>query len=111
MEQKNLLEVLDFSLDLFAVGKEMAADKKLDLKDLGTLIARAPQLIGEGVLAIQDITLIPTELAAMKDEDAVACVAHVMTKLAVENEKAKLIVEESLKTVVQVYKLGKAIAA
>lgn len=111
VEQKNLIEVVDFGLDLVQLGVDVAADKKVDMADLGLLLSRAPLLIGEGVAAVEGASLIPQELSAMKEEDAAAVVAHVVAKLAVDDAKAKLIVEKSLKAAFAAYELGKAIAS
>lgn len=110
-DTKNLTEVVDFTLDLTQLGIDVAADKKVDLSDLGLLVGRTPQLVSSGILAFSDLDAIPPELLDMDSEEAVALVSHVMVKLSVSDVKARAIVERSLKAAYANYDLVRAIVS
>jgi hypothetical protein len=106
---KQLTEVVDFGLGLVKLGLDIAKDKKVDLSDLGLVMASIPGLIGTGDSAFRDMEHIPAELKDMSAEEAAALVSHVMVKLSLEEAKAAAITEKSLKAAVAVYALVKEI--
>lgn len=112
METKNikeLKELVDFALDLTQMGLDVAKDKKVDMADLGLVLSSLPKLIAGGIAGFESIDQLPAELKDLSAEEAAELTAHVMAKLSIEDEKAKLILEKSLKTLVCVYELVKAI--
>lgn len=108
---KEILEVVDFGLDIVQLGLDIAKDKKVDMSDLALVLSKAPMLIGEGVAAVSGAGDIPLELKDMSEEEGASLIAHVMAKLTVDDAKAKLIVEKSFKAVYAAYDLGKAIVS
>lgn len=106
---KELTEAVDFALDMVKLGVDVGADKKVDMSDLGLLISRLPLLAGEGVAAFQGGSEIGLELSDLDAEESATLIAHVMGKLAVDDAKARLIVEKALKAAYADYELGKAI--
>jgi len=108
---KELVEVVDFAMGLAKLGVDIGADKKVDMSDLGLALQRIPELAGVAVMAFQGIGEVPMELKDMSEEEAAKLVAHVMGKLAVEEPKARAIVEASLKASYAGYALVKAIVA
>src|SRR3954462_461685 len=92
---KELIEVVDFGLDIVQLGIDIGKDKKVDMSDLARVLKKAPTLIGEGVAAVQRFGDIPLELKDLTEEESAEIVAHVMAKLSIESDKAKKIIEKS----------------
>lgn len=108
---KELVDVVDLTLDVAKLGLAVAKDKKVDMADLGLLLSSLPMLIGEGVVAVQGAEQIPAELKDLSPEELSELVAHVMIKLSLDDAKATLVIEKSLKAAAAAYELGKAIAS
>lgn len=106
---KELKELVDFALDLTQLGLDVAKDKKVDMADLGLLLSNMPKLIAGGIAGFENVDQLPHELKDLSVEEAAELVAHVMAKLSIEDAKAKLVLEKSLKTLAGVYELVKAI--
>lgn len=109
MGVKELTEVVDLALGLADLGIGVAKDKKVDVKDLGLLLSKAPGLIRDAVSAAEGIDKVPAELSDLSAEEASQLAAHVVVRLSVDDAKAKLIVEKALHAAVASYELGKAI--
>lgn len=103
---KELKELLDLMLTGVEVGVDITKDGKLDLNDLQHVMKLIP-VVGP---AVQNIGDIPAELGDLSSEEGTEIVVHVMTKLAVDDAKAKIIIEKSLKAALAVYELVKAIS-
>lgn len=104
---KELKELVDLALTGVEVGVKASADGKVDVQDLGLLLTLVPT-VGP---AIDGIGEIPGELADLSTEEAAELVAHVMAKLAVDDAKAREVIEKALKAAAAVYALVKAIKA
>lgn len=102
---KELKECLDLVLAGLEIGVKASADGKVDAQDLGHLLMLVPT-IGP---AMEGIGEIPAELADLSEAEAAELIAHVMAKLAVEDEKARLVIGKGLKVLVAGYDLVKAI--
>lgn len=101
MEQKGvkeLLEVVDCCVSMVNAGVMVAKDKKISFDDLTVLFMVVPKLVP----AIEGVKEIPAEIKDMSTAEAAAVVAEVGAKLAIDNEKAKAVVENSLKTLLAV---------
>lgn len=103
----NLVVLIDALLDTGAAVKAVLADKKVGLDDLAVLVALMPK-VGPAVSAAEEAL---KELKDLTAEEAAPLVSHVMAKLAVEDVKARAIVEASLSMGVAALKLIKALAA
>lgn len=103
---KETKEMLDLVLDTVSIGVDATKDGKIALDDAALLLRLIPSL-GP---AIQDAGKIPAELAQMSEADAAALVAHVMERLAIQDEHARKVVDASLKAVAAVAHLVKTIA-
>lgn len=101
-----LKEVVDFAIDAMGAVKEIAADGKLGLSDIGAVIKLAKMASP----AIQGIDKVPAELKDLSPEEATQLVAHVVAKLAVDDARATKIAEASLKLAIAGYELAKAIS-
>lgn len=102
---KETLEMVDGLLSVIDLVKKAEADGKIDLMDLPLILGVVPAIQP----ALDGAKLIPAELSHLSMEDAQSLVAHVMAKLAINNAKAVLVINESLKTAVQIQSLVKAI--
>lgn len=106
-----LTATLDLGLDVIKLGVDIAADKKVDLADVGRVMGAAPVLIGETMAVAQKGGELALELKDLDAEEAAACVAHVVAKLAVGDEHAKRIVDKAFKAAFAVYDLGREVLA
>lgn len=102
---ENLKEVLDLGLTLVEIGKSASADGKIGLDDL-PLLLKLPKVVSP---ALADMDKIPAELKDLSVEEAAELTAHVVSKLAIDNEKAKVIAEKALKAGFAVYDLIRAV--
>lgn len=102
---KELVEFLDMLLDGVQVAVDANADGKIDVSDLPLLLKLVPS-IGP---AITDMDKIPSELAVLSPESAAAVVTHVMTKLAITDEKARELIDLGLKAAAANYAFVKAL--
>lgn len=112
METKELTmkETTEFSDLIVDVARGIilsAKDKKLTAEDMANFMPVVMDLVS----AIGGIKEIPAELKDMDVTEATALVTHVATRLALDNEKAKVVVESSLKILVEVYKIVKILTA
>lgn len=103
---KNLRELIDLTMTCVEIGVESLKDGKVGFEDLSQLMKLVPVVVP----AFSDLDQLPKELADLQPEELQELVAHVMAKLAVEDAKARLIVEKSLKTAGAVFELVVAIA-
>lgn len=102
---KDVVAVVDLILDGVGVVISAEADGKITLTDLPLLMKLIPDL-GP---AFSNLSLIPSELSHLSQDDAGALVAHVIEKLAVTDARARDIIDASLKAAVAVYALVNAI--
>lgn len=102
---EHLTALVDMGLVLVKAGEKAAADGHISFTDLGYLAEVVPT-VGPAVAGLgQDIP----ELQDLSTEEAEALVAHVIEKLAVDSDKARRIVEASLKAAVAAYGLVQAV--
>ena len=110
METKGTKELKEL-LDLVLTGVEIAVDASKDghvgVEDLGLLLKLAPVVQP----AIDGIGEIPAELADLSAEEAADVVAYVMGKLAIDDAKARLVIEKALEVLISTYELIKAVKA
>lgn len=104
---KEVLDVVDCGVALVNCGLLVAKDKKISLDDLPHVFAVIPKLVP----AIEGVKEIPAELKDIDSAEAAEVVAHVASTLAVESEKAKVVIGASLKTVMAVKELVEAVVA
>lgn len=102
---KELKEALLLLVEMANAGIEIAKDGKIGLDDVGTLLKIVPAL-GP---AISGVTEIPSEVSDIDAEEVAELVGAVVAKLAVDDQKARLIIEKSLKTAAAVAELVMAI--
>lgn len=102
---QNILEMLDLLLTAEGIVVSSLSDGKIDFKDAGELL----KLIPVAGPAIKDVKEIWPELIDLDKEEGAQIVSHVMSKLSVENEKAKAIVLASLELLLAGEKLFLAI--
>lgn len=102
---KELKEVVDLVLEVGAVVKSALADGKVGLED-ATLVFRVVPKIGP---ALEGIKGIPAELKDLSVEEASELATHIMAKLAVDDARAREIIEAALKVGVAILALGIAI--
>lgn len=107
MGVKELKEILDFGLAMVEMGVKASADKKIDLNDLQLLLTVVPT-VGPAFEGLDQAKL---EIGNLSAEEAAELVAHAMAKLAVEDAKARAIVEAALKAAAANYALFVAIKA
>ena len=105
MKNKELKDLLSLVLGVANAVVAAERDGKIDMGDIGLLIGLVPK-VGP---AIEGVGEIPSELAAMQPEDAADIALFVASQLALDNEKAKAIIDKSLQTIVAVMGLVKAI--
>lgn len=106
MEEKNkeLKELLDLVISAFNAGIQAKKDGKIDMGDLGLVLSLIPKIEP----AFEGVSAIPAELSSMTEEDAADIVSFVMSKLVIEEEKAKDIVSKSLHVLFSAYALIKS---
>lgn len=104
---KELTEVVDLMLVMGQIVVEAKKDGKIGMEDVGLMLKLIPSL-GP---ALDGIGEVPAEIKDLSVEEAEALAAHVIANLTVDNEKARLIIEKSLKAAIAIYDLGKAIKA
>lgn len=113
MDQKmgieELKQVVGAVVDVVDLGVAVGKDG-IGKEDVVTLFAAMPKLISSIGAGIEGAGKIPAELQDLSVEEAAELAAFVIAKLAVDDAKAKLIVEKSLKVAVAGFDLAKAIA-
>lgn len=101
----DLTDVIDLCLALLSAGVGALQDGKVDLLDLFQLTKVVPA-VGPAVAGIQNV---PSELADLNEEEAAALIKHVMEKLSVGDEKARLVVDKALKVSASAWELVRAV--
>lgn len=104
-QNKELKELLDFAISGVNAGILAHKDGKIGVEDLGLILSLIPKLEP----AMSGLSALPAELSAMTPEGAADLVAFVSLKLTVEDEKAKKIIDASLKVILSAYELVKAL--
>jgi hypothetical protein len=110
MSTKELKDVVGAVIDVIDLGISVGKGG-LGKDDLMTVFSAMPMLIGSIGQAVDGAHLLPAEVQDLSAEEAAELAAFVVAKISVEDEKAKLIVEKSLKLAVSGFELAKAIAA
>lgn len=107
MDIQQTKELVDLVLTVHKIGKDSLADGQFNLTDFARLAELFP-VVGPG---LNQIDQVPAELADMDAAEATELVTHVMTKLVVDDPKARQIVEASLKVAIAGYNLYLAVKA
>jgi len=102
---KELKDVLDLALAVGTVIKQVMADGKVGLEDVSTFLTLIPA-IGP---AVEKIDQIPGELKDLTEAELAELVSHVMAKLAVDDARARGIIQASLNVAAAGFGLVKAI--
>lgn len=100
-------QCIDLTLAVVALGLDVAKDGKVGLDDLGSVVKVLPFIAP----AVEGMGQIPAELWDLSGEEVSELVSHVVVTLAVDDVKAKLILEKSLKVLASGFELFKAIQA
>lgn len=108
---ENLKEIVDAGLEIQGLVSDIAKDGKVDLGDLPAIIGRIPSLAAKLPPAIKDANLAIPEAKDLSPEEAGLLASHVISKLAVDSEKAQKIVAESLGVMIAIIKLIRAVKA
>jgi hypothetical protein len=98
---KNTKEMVTFVAKGTNAGFAIAADKKVDVSDLGHLLSVIPA----AGPAFEEMYLIPKELGELDAAEAAEVVAHAAAEFSVDDPKAKVIVEHSLKIAHKAYEI------
>lgn len=106
-KMKETKELIDLILGAVAVSVDAQKDGKLSFEDAALLV----KLIPDFVPAFEGMGQVPSELASMSEADAAELSTHVMVKLAIEDGKARKVVDAALKFAVAGYGLVSAIKA
>ena len=102
---KELKEVLDLALTAVDVGVKVAKDGHVSVLDFSAFLELLP-VVGP---AIDGVGEVKSEVADLDEAEALELAAHVMARLAVDDAKARLIVDKSLKAVFAAVALAQAI--
>lgn len=104
---KEVKDVLDLALAVGTVIKQVMADGKVGLDDVSAFLTLIPA-IGP---AVEKIDQLPAEFKDLTEAEALDLVAHVMAKLAVDDAKARGIIQASLNVAAASVGLVRAIVA
>lgn len=110
MEKMGIQETkdcIDLGLAMIECAVQAKKDGKIGVEDAALLLQVIPK-VGP---AIEGASKVPSELADLESSEAAELVAHVMGKLAIDDAKAKEVIEKSLKAAVSIYDLVKAVKA
>lgn len=102
---KELTDVVKLGVAIANAGVMVAADKKVDLADLPTIMAILPLVPS----ALEGISKVPAEAADLDSAEGAALLATIATDLALPDGKAKAIVMASMKVAVDLKDLVEAI--
>lgn len=102
---KELKEVIELVTTCVKIGLDVGKDGKLTPEDIGFFLALVPKIEP----AFSAIGKVPAELADLSQEEGLELVTAIGAALSLENDKAKALVEKSLKVAVSVYDLIKTI--
>ncbi len=102
---KELSEVVECCVAMVNCGIIVAKDKKVSLDDLPALMSVIPKVIA----AVEGVKEIPAEIHDLSTAEAGEVIAGLAAGLAIENEKAKLVVQASLKTMLAVKELVESV--
>ena len=104
---KEVKDVLDLALAVGTVIKQVMADGKVGLDDVSAFLTLIPA-IGP---AVEKIDQLSAEFKDLTEAEALDLVAHVMAKLAVDDAKARGIIQASLNVAAASVGLVRAIVA
>jgi hypothetical protein len=107
MQTQNIKEMVSLIASGVKLGIKIADDKKVSIDDMPLLFI----LMQKIPAAVSDVNQIPAEFADLDPAEAVDLVAYTMSELALPEDKAKQIVQHSLKVLLEVYGLVGAIRA
>lgn len=99
---KEMIALLILAL---SVGEDALKDGKIDFNDIGGILKLIPALQP----AIQDASQIPGEFSQIDAASGAELLTYVMTSLTIGDEHAKKVINESLKTLLQISNLISAI--
>jgi hypothetical protein len=102
---KNTKEAVKLVIDAYKVYKSASADGKIDLADLGLVIALVPALQP----AIEGIGEVPTEIKDMDLNELSELSAYVVAQLGSVDSQATAIIEAALGLLSSAYKLYVAV--
>lgn len=106
-KMKETKELLDLILDAVDVAVSAQKDGKISFDDAALLIKILPDFVP----AFEGMGAVPAELASMSEADAAELCTHVMVKLALEDGKARKVVDAALKFAVAGYGLMASLKA
>lgn len=98
---KNTKEMLDLVLGGVSVVVLAKADGKIDLNDAVLLIGLFPKVKP----ALDDMKMIPKELDDLDTVEAAELITHVMSRLAITDVHARMVIDKSLRFVIATYDL------
>jgi len=104
---QELKELVDLPLSAVGAFKEAHSDGVIDMKDLGQLLVLIPKVAP----AFEGVEKVPAEFADLDAEEAAELCAFVVAKLAVTDEKAKLVLDAALRAAASVLGLVRAFQA
>lgn len=96
---KELQDVVKFAITLAESFEKATADKKIDLTDIGLLMAPLMQ-VGP---AVEGLAKVKEEIKAMKKEDLEALSVYVKEELALDHPHTEKVVEGAIDLAVQIF--------
>lgn len=104
---KETTDVVNFGIAVVKAVQAAKADGKIDLGDLAQLFP----LIPAASAAFENIGLVPAELKDLDPAEATELISSVMAGLSINDPKARLVVDSSLKFAIAGYGLYQAVKA
>jgi hypothetical protein len=98
---QNTKELVKLVVSGYKVYGQAKADGKIDLKDLGLLLALLPDIEA----AFKDVSEIPAEVKDLDATEAAELGQFIVSELGALPEKTAAIINESLQVIIHAYKL------
>lgn len=104
---QEIKEVIKVVADGAKLGIQIGHDKAVDMRDIPAVF----KLVQDLPAAIGGISQVPAEISDMDEAESADLIAFTMSELSLEEGKAKIVVEKSLKVLVAVEQLIMALKA
>lgn len=107
MENKLIVQrAIDFVMSIYNLEKQVMADGKVNMLDIGPLMAMLPTLSDPNSKGI--FKNLPAAIGALTQQELVDVLSYAATKLSVKDVRTQKIASEAVQTLLHAYRLSQA---
>lgn len=96
---KETKEAVIAAAKFFKLGKEVMADGKIGISDIGSVISAGPGILTATMAAAEGAKNIPAEFKDLSIEEASELTSAIMSEFSVDDEKAQKIISGAFKII------------